>query len=113
MTGADIRTWMPGDNLYNNSVFIPASLPDGEYQVSIAIVDPATREPAIKLAIQGMDADGWYALGQCDRSPNIDGQLRPKRTRLHRIRKLVVRNMHGGKIRKTKELTLQPGRMKR
>ena len=63
MTGADIRTWMPGDNLYNNSVFIPASLPDGDYQVSIAIVDPATREPAIKLAIQGMDADGWYALG--------------------------------------------------
>jgi hypothetical protein len=63
VTGADIRTWMPGDNLYNNSVFIPANLPDGDYQVSIAIVDPATREPAIKLAIQGMDADGWYALG--------------------------------------------------
>ena len=63
MTGADIRTWMPGDNLYNNSVFIPANLPDGEYQVSLAIVDPSTREPAIKLAIQGMDSHGWYALG--------------------------------------------------
>src|SRR6185437_6102193 len=54
ITDADIRTWMPGDNLYNNSVFIPANLPDGDYQVSIAIVDPATRKPAIKLAIQGM-----------------------------------------------------------
>jgi hypothetical protein len=63
LTGADIRTWMPGDNLYNNSVFIPANLPDGEYQLSIAIVDPATHQPAIKLAIQGMDSDGWYGLG--------------------------------------------------
>ena len=63
ITDADIRKWMPGDNLYNNSAFIPANLPDGEYQLSIAIVDPATRKPAIKLAIQGIDADGWYALG--------------------------------------------------
>lgn len=60
---ADIRTWMPGDNLYNNSVFIPANLPDGDYELAIAIVDPATRKPAIKLAIQGTDDDGWYPLG--------------------------------------------------
>lgn len=64
MTSADIRTWMPGDNLYNNSVFIPANLPDGDYQVSIAILDSLTRKPAIKLAIQGMEADGWYDLGK-------------------------------------------------
>jgi hypothetical protein len=31
--------------------------------MSIAMVDPATREPAIKLAIQGMDSEGWYSLG--------------------------------------------------
>ena len=64
ITNADIRTWMPGDNLYNNSVFIPANLPDGDYEISIAIVDPATRKPAIKLAIQGMDSNGWYGLGK-------------------------------------------------
>jgi hypothetical protein len=66
ITGADIRSWMPGDNLYNNSVFIPASLPDGGYTLSVAIVDPATREPKVKLAIQGVQPDGWYTLGTVD-----------------------------------------------
>ncbi len=64
LTGADIRTWMPGDNLYNNSVFIPANLPDGDYTLSVAIVDPATRQPKVKLAIEGMEPDGWYPLGK-------------------------------------------------
>ncbi|MGH9585530.1 MAG: DUF4832 domain-containing protein [Acidobacteriaceae bacterium] len=63
VTDADIRKWLPGDNLYNNSVFIPADLPDGDYDLSIALVAPATRKPAIKLAIQGVGADGWYSMG--------------------------------------------------
>ncbi|MGH9616444.1 MAG: hypothetical protein ACRD28_06840 [Acidobacteriaceae bacterium] len=29
ITGADIRTWMPGDNLYNNSLFIPTQMAGG------------------------------------------------------------------------------------
>lgn len=64
LTGADIRTWMPGDNLYNNSVFIPANLADGDYTLSVAIVDAATRQPKVKLAIEGMTPDGWYPLGK-------------------------------------------------
>src|SRR6185437_7639720 len=64
LTNADIRTWMPGDNLYNNSVFIPADLPDGDYTVSVAIVDPATRQPKVKLAIEGVGPDGWYLMGK-------------------------------------------------
>ncbi|MEO6828380.1 MAG: hypothetical protein ABI164_01120, partial [Acidobacteriaceae bacterium] len=56
--------WMPGDNLYNDSVFIPANLPDGDYSVSVAIVDPATREPKIKLAIDEIGSDGWYPMGR-------------------------------------------------
>ena len=63
VTDADVRTWMPGDTLYNNSVFLPASMPDGEYQLEVALVDPATREPKIKLAIAGRNPDGWYPLG--------------------------------------------------
>jgi Domain of unknown function (DUF4832)/Beta-galactosidase len=62
-TDADIRTWMPGNNLYNGSVFIPANLPDGTYHLSVAIVDPDTRQPQVKLAIEGMDPEGWYGLG--------------------------------------------------
>lgn len=64
ITGADIRTWMPGDNLYNNSVFIPADFPDGDYTLSVAIVDPFTHQPKVKLAIQGMQSDGWYSMGK-------------------------------------------------
>ncbi|MHB1699366.1 MAG: DUF4832 domain-containing protein [Acidobacteriaceae bacterium] len=63
-TKADIRTWMPGDSLYNESVFIPADLPDGNYELSIAIVDPTTRQPKVKLASEGLEPDGWYRLGE-------------------------------------------------
>ncbi len=62
-TGADIRTWMPGNTLYNNSVFIPTDLPDGNYTLDVAIVDPVTRQPKVKLAIAGMEPGGWYPLG--------------------------------------------------
>lgn len=62
-TGADIRKWLPGDSLYNNAVFVPASLPNGDYTLSVAIVDPLSRRPKVRLAIAGMDADGWYPLG--------------------------------------------------
>ena len=63
MTDADVRTWMPGDNLYNNAVFVPRSLPDGDYTLEIALVDAATREPKIKLAIAEVESDGWYPMG--------------------------------------------------
>ncbi len=66
ITGADTRTWLPGDNLYNNSVFVPRSIPDGTYDLEIALVDPATRQPRINLAIAGREPDGWYRLGSVD-----------------------------------------------
>ena len=63
LTDADVRTWLPGDNLYNSEVYVPASLPDAEYQIEVALVDPVTREPKIKLAVEGTESDGWYPLG--------------------------------------------------
>jgi len=63
-TDADIRNWLPGDALYDDAVFIPADLPVGEYDLAIALIDPRTREPKVKLAIAGMEADGWYTLGK-------------------------------------------------
>lgn len=77
LTNADIRTWMPGDNLYNNSVFIPADLPDGDYTVSVAIVDPATRQPKVKLAIEGMGPDGWYLMGKVKVQQTLASTSRP------------------------------------
>jgi Domain of unknown function (DUF4832)/Beta-galactosidase len=63
-TAADIRTWVPGDVVYDNAVFVPADMPAGEYDLAIALLDPQTREPKVKLAIAGVEPDGWYTLGK-------------------------------------------------
>jgi hypothetical protein len=63
-TDADLTAWLPGDNMYDNSVFIPLDIPAGDYDIQIGIVDPHTRVPAVKLAITGLEPDGWYQLGK-------------------------------------------------
>jgi hypothetical protein len=63
-TGADIRKWLPGDNLYDSAVFVPFGMPQGEYDIGVAIIDPQSALPAVKLAIAGAGADGWYDLGK-------------------------------------------------
>jgi hypothetical protein len=68
-TAADIRKWLPGDNLYDDAVFVPADLPAGDYELSLGLLDPQTRQPKVKLAIAGMDADGWYTLGKIQIQP--------------------------------------------
>ncbi|TKJ38170.1 MAG: DUF4832 domain-containing protein [Planctomycetes bacterium B3_Pla] len=61
---ADIRTWLPGDNLYDDAVLIPDNIPAGEYDLQIAILDPLSNEPKVKLAISSRRPDGWYSLGK-------------------------------------------------
>ena len=68
LTEVDIRDWMPGDNLYNDAVFIPHDLPPGDYELEMALVEPvreADREPqpAIQLPVDARTEDGWYTLG--------------------------------------------------
>jgi hypothetical protein len=63
-TDADIRKWLPGDAVFEDPVFVPDDLPDGDYQLSVALLDPITLQPAIRLAIQGRENDGWYRLGK-------------------------------------------------
>ena len=64
LTDADIRHWLPGDNLYDNGVFIPVNFTPGYYDLQIALVDASTRKPKIQLAIEGKNKDGWYQLGK-------------------------------------------------
>ncbi len=66
LVDADIRTWLPGDNLCDDTVFIPSDLPAGEYDLQIGILDPRTREPKVKLAITNPESDGWYELGEIE-----------------------------------------------
>ena len=37
-------------------------LPPGEYRLRVALLDPRTGQPALRLAIAGRQSDGWYDL---------------------------------------------------
>ena len=60
---ADVRTWLPGDSIWEGGVYVPDSLAAGEYRIRIALLDPRTLEPAIRLAIDGREPDGWHGVG--------------------------------------------------
>lgn len=62
-TDADIRSWLPGDIVFEEKLYIPHDMPQGDYQLEIAIVDPIALDPRVKLAIQGANEDGWYPMG--------------------------------------------------
>ncbi len=64
LTDVDIRSWLPGDVVYNSDVFVPSGMPEGTYDIDIAIVDPISRKPNIKFAVEGRGADGWYNMGK-------------------------------------------------
>jgi len=59
----DVRKWLPGDAVFDGTVYIPQELSDGEYRVRIAMLDPRTGMPAIRFANEGREDDGWYAMG--------------------------------------------------
>jgi hypothetical protein len=59
----DVRKWLPGDVVFDGSVYLPENLADGSYDVRIAMLDPRTGKPAIRFAIEGRQEDGWYLAG--------------------------------------------------
>jgi hypothetical protein len=64
-TDADVRKWMPGDDeVFEDPVFASEDLPAGDYEVSVAILNPIPPQPSIRLGIEGRGEDGWYALGK-------------------------------------------------
>ena len=62
-TQADVRTWLPGDAVFDGTLFVPQTLKQGEYHFRLGLLDPRTERPAIKLANEGLQPDGWYDLG--------------------------------------------------
>lgn len=62
-TDADLTTWLPGDNLHDDAIFLPYDLPAGNYRIEVAIVNRQTLQPGIRLAIAGRGDDGWYPMG--------------------------------------------------
>ena len=63
VTDANLHTWLPGDIVYDDKVFLPQDIPEGKYELEIAIVSPHTFEPALKLVISGINEQGWYPMG--------------------------------------------------
>ncbi|MBI5384275.1 MAG: DUF4832 domain-containing protein [Verrucomicrobia bacterium] len=62
-TDADITVWLPGDSLFDSAVTVPPNLPAGDYELELGLLDPRSKAPAIKLAIEGRTEEGWYRLG--------------------------------------------------
>ncbi|MFZ0960765.1 MAG: DUF4832 domain-containing protein [Terriglobia bacterium] len=58
----DVRKWLPGDAVFDGTIYVPESLPPGSYRLRVAMLDPRTGKPAIKFAIEGLAPDGWYDL---------------------------------------------------
>jgi Domain of unknown function (DUF4832) len=59
---ADVRKWLPGDAVVEDSIAVPA-MAAGEYRIRVALLDSRTHKPAIQLGIAGRTDDGWYDLG--------------------------------------------------
>lgn len=52
------------ENAVEDTVTVPRDLTPGEYELSVAVVDPVTGAPAIRLAIAGRREDGWYPVSR-------------------------------------------------
>lgn len=63
LTDADITTWLPGDNLFDSAVTVPTTLPAGDYELELGLLDPRANTPKIRLAIEGRTDEGWHPLG--------------------------------------------------
>jgi len=59
----DVRKWLPGDAVFDGTLYVPEALKPGAYKVRVAMLDPRTGHPAIRFAIEGRQPDGWYDLG--------------------------------------------------
>ncbi len=63
-TDVDLRKWLPGDAVFDGPLFAPSDLAAGDYELSVALLDPITLQPGIRLGIEGRRDDGWYPLGK-------------------------------------------------
>lgn len=59
----DVRKWLPGDAVFEGTLFVDYGIRAGTHRLAVALLDPRTGEPAIRLAIEGRQPDGWYDLG--------------------------------------------------
>lgn len=59
-TDADVRTWLPGDIIYDPIVPLPADLPAGTYSLEIGL---DRRGEIVRFASEGEERDGYLVAG--------------------------------------------------
>ena len=68
-SGIDIREWQPGEFEETFTYKTPrdfAPQPKGTFQLGLAILDPATYEPAVELVADAEEQNKWYLFGSID-----------------------------------------------
>ncbi|MCL1859793.1 MAG: DUF4832 domain-containing protein [Oscillospiraceae bacterium] len=63
-SGADITGWLPGDIIFTEDLLTPHDAIAGNYTLQAAITGRFDDNPAIKLANDNRDSDGWYNIGK-------------------------------------------------
>jgi hypothetical protein len=64
VTDRSVRGWLPGKIAMAVEPVVPRSAQPGRYELAVGVVDPATKEPAVRLAIVGRSPDGWYPMSE-------------------------------------------------
>ena len=66
-SSVDPGEWVAGGTYVEHVDIDPPGLPAGSYQVATAIVDTTDEDrPAIELAVDAVERDGWVVLGEVD-----------------------------------------------
>jgi hypothetical protein len=63
---ADLRQWLPGDAVFDGGLYVPPGVKPGTHRVRVAMLSADTGQPAIRLAIEGRQPDGWYDVGSIE-----------------------------------------------
>jgi hypothetical protein len=63
-TSIDIRNWLPGERIDQETITIPTSLAAAEYNIKLAILDLDTNKPAIRFANTNRDIQGRYLVSK-------------------------------------------------
>ncbi|MBN1421541.1 MAG: sulfatase-like hydrolase/transferase [Planctomycetes bacterium] len=61
-----IKGWLPGTHKVEAPIRLMGDAVPGTYDLAIGIVDPVRGDPAVRLAIEGRDEEGWYPLGKVE-----------------------------------------------
>ncbi len=69
VTETSIRGWLPGRYRTELTFEVPVGLGASRHELAIGVLDPHSQQPAVRLAIVGRDAEGWYPVSQVEVVP--------------------------------------------